>query len=65
MEVDEEEKIRVDGDNNQGTEVCDNKSQTEIPSLIINPEKAEEQTEDEKIKAELIKLLFQALLAQL
>ena len=60
MEVDEEEKIKFDDDNNQGTEVCDNKSQTDIPSLKIDPEKTEEQTEDEKIKAELIKLGIKA-----
>ena len=61
MEVDEEEKIKFDGDNNQGTKDCDiNKSQTDIPSLKIDPEKTEEQTEDEKIKAELIKLGIKA-----
>ena len=60
MEVDEEEKIKFDGDNNQGKEICDNKNETDIPSLKINPEKTEEQTEDEKIKAELIKLGIKA-----
>ena len=60
MEVDEEEKIKFDGDNNQGKETCDNKNETDIPSLKINPEKTEEQTEDEKIKAELIKLGIKA-----